>query len=148
VCYVLGWTAEYVGVHYRWLFGEYLYGDVLGPKVMAIPLVIGVNWILVVYGVCASLNMIMPSLHRALKVLLGAILLVGLDFLIEPVAIDLGYWIWANGEPPLQNYLGWLGVGLLQTGAFYLIIPFTENRLAPLLVVLQLAFFTYLSLIG
>ncbi|MFK8055793.1 MAG: carotenoid biosynthesis protein [Saprospiraceae bacterium] len=148
VCYALGWTAEYVGVHYKWLFGEYIYGDVLGPKVYAIPLIIGVNWILVIYGVCTTLNMLFPTLNRVFKAIFAAFLLVALDYLIEPVAIKLDFWTWMLGTPPTQNFIGWLGVGLIQTSLFYLIVPFTENRLAPVLVLLQVIFFSYLSIFG
>jgi len=148
VCYVIGWVAEYVGVHYKWLFGEYVYGDVLGPKLFAIPLIIGVNWILVVYGVSTSLNMLFPTLNRVIKTIIAAVLLVALDFLIEPVAIDLDFWTWMLGTPPTQNSIGWLGVGLIQTSLFYLIVPYTENRLAPILLLLQILFFGYLSVLG
>ncbi len=148
VTYIIGWVAEYIGVHYKWLFGEYAYGDVLGPKISGIPLIIGVNWILVVYGVCTTLNMVFPTMNRILKAIVAAILLVALDYLIEPVAIKLDFWTWALGDPPAQNFIGWLGVGLLQTALFYLIIPFTENRLAPVLLLLQIIFFGYLSVFG
>jgi len=146
LCFILGWSAEYIGVHYKWLFGEYIYGDVLGPKVFAIPLIIGVNWILVVYSICTSLNMVFPALSKLLKTLVASVLLVILDFLIEPVAIKLDFWTWTLGTPPAQNFIGWLGVGLIQASIFYLIVPFTENRLAPILLVLQVLFFGYLSI--
>lgn len=148
LCYLVGWSAEYIGVHYKWLFGEYTYGDVLGPKLWAIPLIIGVNWILVVYGVCTTLNMFFSTLNRAVKLLVAAAILVALDYLIEPVAIKLDFWTWAVGDPPTQNFIGWLGVGLLQAGLFYLIVPYTENRLAPVLLLLQILFFGYISVFG
>ncbi len=146
-CAILGYWVEYLGVHYGWLFGSYSYGDVLGPQLWDIPLVIGINWVLVVYAVCASLNMLARSWSRWLKAATGALLLVALDVLIEPVAIALGFWTWELGQPPLQNFIGWFGAGLLQTCLFYLIIPYTENRLAPLLLILQLVFFSYLCLL-
>ena len=145
-CALLGWSAEYIGVHGKWLFGEYVYGDVLGPKVFGIPLVIGINWVVVVYAVCGTLNMLPLRIPRLLKVFVSSLCLVLLDVLIEPVAIQLDYWTWASGDPPLQNYLGWLVISLLQSVLFYLLIPYTENRLAPLLLVLQVIFFGYLTL--
>ena len=146
VCFSIGWAAEFIGVHYKWLFGEYIYGDVLGPKIFGIPLIIGVNWILVVYSMSTTLNMLFPTLNQVVKALIAAALLVALDYLIEPVAIKLDFWTWALGDPPAQNFIGWFGVGLMQTGMFYLIVPFTENRLAPLLLFLQILFFGYLSM--
>ena len=147
LCGALGWGAEYVGVHGEWLFGEYAYGDVLGPKWRAIPLVLAVNWILVVYSVCATLAARVPNWHPIAKVLAAAVAMVALDVLIEPVAISLDLWTWRQGHPPLQNYLGWLAVSLVQTALFFLLLPFSENRLAPLVLVLQVGFFGYLSLV-
>lgn len=146
LCFLIGYAVEYVGVHQKWLFGEYVYGDVLGPKLDGIPVLIGVNWILVVYATCTTLNMILPDLNRILKIVLAAILMVALDYLIEPVAISLDFWIWKYGDPPLQNFIGWLAVGIIQAGIFYYLIPFSVNRLAPLLLLLQVLFFGYLNI--
>ena len=145
LCLAVGWLAEYVGVHGGWLFGSYVYGDVLGPKLRAVPLVIGVNWILVVYAVCNSLALGARAWPRWAKVLAAAAALVALDFVIEPVAIALDFWTWDGGAPPLQNYIGWALVGLAQAGLYFGLLPFAENRLAPVLLVLQVAFFAYLN---
>ena len=147
LCGLVGWYAEYVGVHGEWLFGTYTYGDVLGPKVRGIPLVMAVNWIVVVYAVCATLNRYAAGVHVVLRVGLAALAMVALDVLIEPVAIALDFWTWDLGHPPLRNYLGWLGVGVVQGGLFYAIVPYASNRLAPLALALQVLFFAYLSLV-
>ncbi len=147
ICGVLGWWIEYLGVHGGWLFGRYIYGDVLGPKVNGIPLVLGVNWILVVYAVATTLSMALPRLGAWAKVPLAAAALTFLDLLIEPTAIALDFWTWADGTPPLQNYVGWFGVSLVQGAIFYVLLPFTENRLAPLVLLLQLGFFGVLALV-
>ena len=146
LCGALGWVAEFVGVHYGVVFGEYAYGDVLGPELAGIPLVMGVNWVLVTYAIGAGLNAAVPGWSAVAKTALAALGLVALDVLIEPVAIRLGFWAWAAGEPPLHNYLGWLAVGGLQAGIFYKLLPRTRNRRAPLVLTLQIAFFAYLSL--
>ena len=146
ICFCLGWGAEYIGVHGGWLFGRYVYGDVLGPKLFAIPLIIGVNWVLVVYAVCATVSTLLPLRSRWWKTLLATVLLVALDVLIEPVAVALDFWTWADGTPPLQNYLGWAVVGLLQVGLCYWILPYIENRLAHIVLALQVLFFGYLNI--
>lgn len=145
LCGALGWGAEYVGVHYGFLFGAYAYGDVLGPELGGIPLVMGVNWVLVTYAICASLDAVAPRWSAVAKTALAALGLVALDVLIEPVAIRLGFWMWDAGEPPLHNYLGWLAVGAVQAGTFYKLLPRTRNRRAPLVLTLQIAFFAYLA---
>ena len=146
LCGALGWGAEYVGVHGGWLFGEYAYGDTLGPKWRAIPLVLAVNWILVTYSVCGTVNRFMPEGQLLPKALVAAIGLVALDVLIEPVAIALDLWTWRAGTPPLQNYVGWLFVSLAQTALFFALLPFSENRLVVLALCLQIGFFTYLRI--
>lgn len=148
VCGLVGWWAEYVGVHFGFLFGAYRYGDVLGPAWQAIPVVMAVNWVVVVYAVCATLSTLLPRVPAVAKTLLAALALVALDYLIEPVAIGLGFWIWDDGEPPLQNFLGWGAVGLLQAGIFYALLPTARNPVAPLVLILQVAFFTYLSIVS
>lgn len=144
LCGALGWGVEYIGVHGEWLFGEYAYGDTLGPKWRGIPLVLAVNWILVVYSVCATVAARVPSWPTVAKVVTAAVLLVALDVLIEPVAIALDFWTWRSGHPPLQNYAGWLGVSLVQATLFFALLPFSENRLAPLVLLLQVIFFAVL----
>lgn len=42
--FLLGFTAEWVGVQKGWLFGVYHYGSNLGPKLAGVPLIIGINW--------------------------------------------------------------------------------------------------------
>lgn len=147
LCGGLGWVAEYIGVHGGWLFGEYVYGDVLGPKYRAIPLVLAVNWVLVVYSVCATVNFALPAWPAVAKVVTAALAMVALDLVIEPVAIALDFWTWRAGHPPLQNYLGWLAVSLVQAGLFFVILPFSENRLAPLVLILQGSFFLSLWMV-
>ena len=155
VCGILGWLAEYVGVHYGVLFGDYVYGEVLGPAWRGIPLVMAVNWVLVVYAVCASVEWVLgrrwaasvTGAQLAAKTGVAACLLVALDALIEPVAIVLDFWRWDAGAPPLHNFVGWLCVGALQAGIFYVCVPQPRNPLAPLVLVLQLVFFSYLNLV-
>lgn len=145
-CGLLGWWAEYLGVHGEWLFGEYVYGDTLGPKWRAIPLVLAVNWVLVTYSVCGTVAQWAPRWPVVAKVAASAAAMVALDVLIEPVAIALDLWTWRAGPPPLQNYIGWSLVSLLQAGLFFWLLPFSENRLARLLLLLQVGFFAYVRL--
>src|SRR5210317_2015499 len=43
-----GFAVELIGVQTGLLFGEYAYGSALGPKLMGVPLIIGVNWLAIV----------------------------------------------------------------------------------------------------
>ena len=48
--FFLGFSAEWIGVHTRWLFGDYNYGNTLGLKLSGVPLIIGCNWFMLIYS--------------------------------------------------------------------------------------------------
>jgi putative membrane protein len=108
LAFVIGFGMEVCGVNTGFPFGDYEYGSVLGLKVWNTPLLIGINWTLVVY----TSNIVAHRMGRWggtwLVLLLGASIPTFLDVFIEPVAIRLGYWSWAGGVPPFQNYVGLL----------------------------------------
>jgi putative membrane protein len=144
VCFTTGFGAEWLGVHTALIFGHYSYGHVLGPMFDRVPLIIGLNWYLLAYiTVDISSRLKAPLL---LKVLLGAALMTAMDFLIEPVAIRLGYWNWHEGFIPWTNYLGWFLVALpLQwLGHKY---PSGNNPESPWLMIAMLFFFLTLHFI-
>lgn len=135
----VGFLSEVLGVHTGLLFGEYSYGTVLGWKVAEVPLTIGTNWLMLTY-LCGSVVDRLP-LGTLIKVLLAAGLMTLLDVFIEPVAVQLGFWMWHTATIPLSNYLGWYGVSAVVFAAFYL-LPFQKkNALAPWLLLLQFLFF-------
>ena len=41
--------SEILGVNYGLIFGDYIYLDNLGYKVFGVPVIIGVNWIILTY---------------------------------------------------------------------------------------------------
>src|SRR5579859_6970276 len=83
---ISGFSAEWIGIHTHWLFGDYNYGDALGFKLSGVPLIIGCNWFMLIYatGVLMQRSRLRNFLLRSLS---GALLLVLLDVLIEPVAV-------------------------------------------------------------
>jgi len=140
-----GIVAEWIGVHKNWIFGDYDYGPTLGIKVLDIPLMIGVNWFILVYatGVLMQRSRLRSSLAR---VITGALLLVLLDLLIEPVAIKFDYWTWVEKVPPLKNYLCWFGVSALFLSVFEGFKFKPQNIVAPVLLGVEFVFFGLLWL--
>src|SRR6218665_3631044 len=47
-----GFLVEVAGVHTHIIFGSYDYGKTLGLKLFDVPLIIGINWLMLVY--CAG----------------------------------------------------------------------------------------------
>ena len=108
VVFGIGFGAEWIGVHTGWLFGNYHYGSTLGLKVDEIPLLIGVNWILVTasaYGAMQKYTSV-----RWKRIIGAIVLMVVLDYFIEPVAMALDFWSWEGNVVPVKNYIGWAGV--------------------------------------
>jgi uncharacterized membrane protein len=132
-----------VGVNTGWLFGAYAYGPVLGPKVWSTPLLIGVNWYIVT-AICNEVvwRLLPQRTPNLLGAALAALGCTALDYLIEPGAIDLGYWTWADGLPPFKNYMDWFGVSFVISLAYpRLMRPALRNSFAPWLLGLQVLFF-------
>ncbi len=160
VCFTGGFFVEYIGTSTGVLFGNYQYGEVLGVKLAAVPLIIGINWFIIMYTCGISMVMLLESLRRkagdaiakpsrAMRlislVIDGATLAVFLDWLIEPVAIKLGYWTWlGSGDIPILNYVSWFVVSMLFLLVFHL-LPFKKhNKFAVNLLLIQAMFFLIL----
>lgn len=138
-----GLMVEMIGVQTGAIFGTYRYGETLGPKLFGAPILIAVNWILVMeMGIAIGSRR--PGVPAFLQILIAGTIPVLLDVLIEPAAIRMGWWTWADGEPPLQNYLGWWFTGLLFATVRYWMGAWSPNLMALILLGIQAAFFSLL----
>lgn len=140
---VLGIALEAVGVATGLIFGLYNYGDVLGFKVLNVPIIIGLNWCLLIAGSASLSAMLFQTMWH--KVLSAAAITTVLDMLIEPVAIKLGYWTWGAGVPPLQNYIAWWAASLAFSWVYLRIFNGKPNFGAAVLFMLQTLFFLSLQ---
>ena len=111
VLFLIGFFIEVIGVYSGLLFGEYHYGKTLCFQFLGVPLIIGVNWVLLVMSSFAVSSYFFSN--SIFKVVLSSIIMVLLDLMIEPVAIRLDFWHWQAEVIPLQNYLMWFLVALL-----------------------------------
>lgn len=101
----LGMITEYLGVNYGLIFGNYEYGDNLGLKIYGVPWIIGINWSILT---CTSAA-IAKKIHSNMLIssILGALLMVLLDVIIEVSAPRFDFWEFDNNRVPIQNYIGW-----------------------------------------
>jgi putative membrane protein len=145
-CFSIGFVAELIGVHTGLLFGSYHYGENLGVKVFEVPLIIGLNWgVLVV--ISASL---VERFHMSIyfKVLLATTLMVFLDFLMEPIANDLDFWHWRNDQIPLYNFVCWFAISLILQYFYFNFNKLAEsNRVFNVLYFVMVVFFSLLNLL-
>jgi bisanhydrobacterioruberin hydratase len=120
--FALGLVAEWIGVHTGWPFGDYSYGENLGPKLGGVPLLIGVNWAILTFATAGIASEWAST--RWAKAALAALLMTVLDIWMEPVAPLFDYWTFQGGEAPMLNYGGWLLVSFI-IQFFYL--PYEEH---------------------
>lgn len=142
---IAGFAVEWVGVHTGKLFGNYSYGSILGIKLSGIPLIIGINWFLLIYATGVSLNRGHIN-SMWLRIPAGALVLVLLDRLIEPVAMKFGYWHWAGNAIPDKNYVCWFMVSAVFLLMFELFKFNRQSIVGPVLLVSQFVFFLALLL--
>lgn len=152
VAFGVGLSVEIIGVATGDIFGTYSYGSVLGPKVMHTPLMIGWNWMLLAYCAGIVVNTISQfDKHWLLNIIwksfLGALLLLSLDILIEPVAIHYEFWSWGgDGSIPMQNYVAWFVISFVLLLLFNTFFKDLKNKVAFALLVLQFLFFFLLGI--
>lgn len=145
--FTLGYGIEVLGVQTGKIFGVYSYGDILGFKMLGTPLMIGVNWLLLVIAAGNLVDQIFSKSNRYLKIAIAATLMLLLDVLIEPVAIHWTMWVWENIEVPLQNYIAWWLVAALMFTIYYYFLGKRVNKVASAVFIIQVGFFALLNLV-
>ena len=138
----LGFIIEVVGVKTGLIFGKYSYGNGLGSKLLDVPLIISINWAMLI---CAGLILVSSIFTNKLVVLVVSALLITLiDLLIEQVAPKLDFWQFEGGLPDLHNYLSWIGVAFFTSYFFYPTIIKGNRSVSLIILILQIIFFTSL----
>ena len=140
-----GWFAEMLGVNTGLIFGHYRYGTAMGFQILNTPIVAGTLWLILNYATTTLLMQAFPTRHWLQRAFIGALLMLSLDILIEPIAIHYGFWIWDGNIVPLQNYIGWFFVGFLLQVFAHKLQPNFNNRVAIELLILQFLFFGVLN---
>jgi putative membrane protein len=137
--FLTGMLTEMIGVQTGYLFGDYSYGTAMGPKVMGVPFFIGINWMILSYCAAEIVQKFMkPSIVRPI---MGASLLLLFDYVMEPAAIQLGFWAWQGVEVPFLNYVSWFGIALFLQLFFEKYHKSSNNIVAMWLFVIQFIFF-------
>jgi bisanhydrobacterioruberin hydratase len=144
IVYAMTFSLEVTGVKTGYVFGSYSYGNVLGLKLFEVPLIIGFNWVVIILGAVGIASRIhQNSLQIALLTSTFAVLF---DIMLEPVAINLGYWTWENGFIPLQNYYAWFGIAFFASLFGNKLKLDLEDSLFIYYFLIQFTFFILLSI--
>ena len=142
--YLAGFAVEAVGVNTGLIFGQYVYGNGLGLNLLGTPLIIGLNWLYMVYSTAAIMNKY--KIAHWLRIPIAAALMLLYDLVLEQVAPALDMWHWANGQIPLQNYGAWFLMALFFHSIIALLKIKIKNRMASLILACQFVFFGLLCI--
>ena len=143
-CFSVGMLSEIIGVNYGFLFGEYSYGNALGIKFKGVPLIIGINWCLLVFITGYISRFFFNSLIA--RTFLGIFLMLSLDIVMEPIAPVLDFWKFKEGLASFNNYIGWAIVSFPLQLLFHRLNQNIEGLFPFHLYILQFLFFTILLL--
>ncbi len=136
-----GYFIEVIGVQTGIIFGDYAYGKALGLKIFGTPLLIGLNWLILIYCIYVLFPKINQKWYYPFS---GAAMLVLYDVIMEPVAISTDMWTWERENIPVQNYIAWYLIALLMLITLKIFRVSYQNRLAPWLLIIQFVFFILL----
>lgn len=145
IVWLIAFLVEAAGVATGKIFGFYQYGETLGIKLLETPLIIGINWLFLVY-VTASIASLF-KLNGLVAALFASGLMVFYDLVLEQSAAILRMWSWQNNLIPLQNYVAWFILSLAFQLLFQWLKIETKNKIAPWLFGLQFLFFLILYFI-
>lgn len=141
--YTGGYFIELIGTSTGNIFGQYYYGNTLGLQLLGVPLIIGLNWLILVY--CIGVYLAPMKIPILLKIIGGSLMMVLIDVFIEPVAMAYDFWQWELGVVPLLNYIGWFFTSSVFFTVFYIMDFKKENKIAPFVYYIQLMFFLIMS---
>ncbi len=141
--FLCGWLVEVLGVHTGKIFGSYYYGDTLGYKIAAVPLLMGVNWVILIFSIGQMVKGFKIR-NSILASLIGAFMLITFDFFMEPVAMKFDYWQWDWHIIPLQNYIAWFIVSVILLKFYYALGLKQQKYIGAAMFASQLVFFVVL----
>ncbi|NAS31818.1 carotenoid biosynthesis protein [Flavobacteriaceae bacterium R38] len=111
VPFLIGMIVEYLGVNYGFIFGDYYYGNNLGMKIFGVPIMMGINWAILIF-ISAAISKLISNSYL-LSSMAGALLMTSLDILIEVSSEKFDYRVFRMGFAPIQNYIGWFAVAFI-----------------------------------
>lgn len=149
----VGASSELMGTTTGFPFGEYVYTEWLGPKILGhVPYFIPPSWF--------AMSLISLDLARRIignrcgRILVGALFMVIWDVSLDPaMSRAFPFWVYPGGGffygMPLSNWIGWFFVSLVIIAGYEFIgggLP-APSRWAPLVYLLNALFPLLLSLL-
>jgi len=143
--FTAGFLIEAAGVNTGRVFGSYSYGEGLGIKLLETPLLIGINWVFLVW--CTAVISERFKKHAIFRIIISSVIMVLYDVLMEQVAPLMDMWKFDGGTPPLRNYTSWFLLAVIFHSLVRLAGIKPVNRIAPFILYVQAGFFVILLII-
>ena len=140
----IGFLVEFLGVNYDLFFGSYEYGDNLGYKIGGVPIIMSINWLVLIFLTGSFAEKIIPN-SLPLKVLFASLLMVFIDVFLEICAPKLDYWKFNDEIVPMSNYNSWFIISAICLYIYFRLIKDKEHTLSTNVLVIHFAFFGLLS---
>lgn len=134
ITFVIAFLAEASGVNYGMVFGQYYYSDLLGFKVWGVPLIVALAWEPIIFASYRLAKFLIPAeldesgsigkrvMSWLCLALIGALATTNWDMMMDPFAVNQGWWIWPTGGTyvpyldkgvPISNFVGWFKVAFV-----------------------------------
>ena len=141
----IGFLVEFLGVNYDLFFGSYEYGNNLGYKIGGVPIIMSINWLVLIFLTGSFTEKIIPN-SLPLKVIFASLLMVFIDIFLEICAPKLDYWKFNEEIVPMSNYNSWFIISAICLYIYFRLIKDKEYTLSTNMLVIHFAFFGLLSL--
>tara|TARA_B100001769_G_scaffold1603_1_gene1172 strand:+ start:616 stop:1266 length:651 start_codon:yes stop_codon:yes gene_type:complete len=140
----IGFLVEFLGVNYDLFFGSYEYGNNLGYKIGGVPIIMSINWLVLIFLTGSFTEKIIPN-SLPLKVIFASLLMVFIDIFLEICAPKLDYWKFNEEIVPMSNYNSWFIISAICLYIYFRLIKDKEYTLSTNMLVIHFAFFGLLS---
>ncbi|MGD0939306.1 MAG: carotenoid biosynthesis protein [Terracidiphilus sp.] len=121
ICLLVGNAAENLSIATGFPFGRYYFVELMGPKLLEVPVLLGLAYIGMSYVSWTLARLIVGDPHAPVSGLriialpaVASLIMVTWDLAQDPIwATVLHGWVWRDGGAwfgvPVSNYLGWYG---------------------------------------
>jgi len=147
ISYLLGFIFEILGTNFGFPFGKYSYSELLGPKILGVPIAVPFVWFFITY-LCFSITK--RTNNKFIGFLIASLGAMNWDIFIDPMFVSYGYWSWSSDYfpslygVPITNFLGWYLVSFIILYFFYIA---AKKNLTSTRDNSKLSYFIYLTLI-
>lgn len=115
----LTWIVEAIGAATGFPFGRYYYTEKLQPKLLNVPVLIPLAWLMMLPPSWAIAQRITRQEKGTKFIILSGLAFTAWDLFLDPQMVKWGLWVWEKPNGyfgiPFTNFLGWFFSAILIT---------------------------------